>query len=85
MELSLARLINCLVSNPDLLAEVNGNVDKALSLGGISPTYENKAAVSAALQVLGKQHKSAGMAKLDNALGWDGGDVLMPITVTPSL
>jgi hypothetical protein len=84
MELSLARLINFLVSKPDLLAEVSGNVEKALSLGGISPTHENKAAVSAALQMLARQHDSTVMAKPDITLGWDGGDGSRPIMLTPT-
>lgn len=84
MELSLARLINRLVSKPDLVADINGNVEKALSLGGISPTVENKAAMSAALQMLGKPRRSEGIAGIDTALGWDGGDLLLPLTVTPS-
>lgn len=85
MELSLAKLINCLVSKPELITEVNGNVDKALSLGNVAPTNENKAALAAALRMLGTQDRVAGLAKLDNAIGWDGGgELIVPITVSPS-
>jgi hypothetical protein len=83
MELSLARLINSLASKPDLLAEVSGSVEKALSLGGISPTHENKAAVSAALQMLVRQLNSTVMTKPEVPFGWDGGHELMPISATP--
>lgn len=84
MELSLARLINCLVSKPQLIAEIAGNVEAALSMGDVAPTNENKAAVAIALRMISKQHKSAGLVKLDPIIGWDGGPFVVPASATPS-